>query len=207
MKKLMAAMTIPCLISFLTACGTNKLTIESKDKKALVYIYDAETKKETSLKNTPVTIEHDEIKKKAGNSDFGLLKVVKFNHLPTYILIPTAWGISGNINVDLAQIDSKHFKELAQKDYTDNLSNIIFDFLKVQTSLGSKDYPQAKKELDEVEKKYGEISPLHVLKGNYYISVKDYQNALVSYRKAYRQYPKDKNIEKAIRFLENYKQR
>jgi len=188
-----------------TSCATSGVRVESRTKGAVLYLYDAGTKKEHKIGYTPKIISQKILKKASGPANFTVLKLDKFGYLPAYIFVPSGWKFSGKLNVALTRVDSTYFKQLSKQDYIERISKIIFEFLKIQSYIESGKLEAAKKTIDFVEKEYGDIPPLQVLKGNYYLSIKDYPTALLSYKRAYRLYPRDEEIRKAILFLESKK--
>ena len=191
------------LLHIITSCASSGIRIRSKNKGAFLYIYNSKTKKEEKIGTSPMTVSQDRMYNAAGDNDFALLKMSKFGYLPVYIFIPTDWDIEGQVNIDLTKVDAPYFKQLSKKDYIDKMSKIVFDFLKIQSYIESNDLSSAKRALASAEKEYGEIPPLYVLKGNYYMQIQDFSNALLLYRRANKLYPRDENIKKAILFLES----
>ena len=198
--KIIAILIVGAIV---TSCATD-LKLNSNVREAQVYMYDTKLSQEKKLGTTPIVIKASALEEASAGNDFAFIRVSKFGYLPSIILVPVSWGVKGEVSVKLMAVNREYMSEQTRDDYQDTVSKIAFDFLKVQSLLESKKIGGAQKAMAKIKQEYGEIAPYYILQGNIHVAQKEYEKALLAYRRASRLYPKSKDIKKAINFLVNF---
>lgn len=162
---------------FTTTLYGEELKVNSNPEKADIYVKNALTKERVKIGKTPLEIGMSDIVTNFAKSSVFIVEIEKDGFEPYRVLLTRTGSndIEMNVNLDI----SKNIKIIKDLDF---LMTQLFD---VQRQIRSKDYVNAIRKLDILEKDFPHYSIIYELKGSAYYLTKDFNKALNFYRKAF----------------------
>ncbi|MBI2521474.1 MAG: hypothetical protein HYV97_13735 [Bdellovibrio sp.] len=153
------------------------LTITSNPEQADIFIKSTSNDPGVKIGRTPLKIPMNEVVNNFAKSNVFILEISK-EGFDSYRLLLTRTG-SNDIELSVNLEVSKNLKLVKDVDY------LVTQLFEVQRQIRIKDYVDALKRLDQLEKDFPHYSVVYELKASTYYLSKDFSKALSYYRKAF----------------------
>ncbi len=165
------------LLSLSYWCLAEDLTITSNPEQAEIFVKSSASDPGVKIGKTPLKIPMNEVVTNFAKSNVFILEINK-EGFDTYRVLLTRTG-SNDIELSVNMEVSKNLKLVKDVDY------LVTQLFEVQRQIRTKDYADALKKLDLLEKDFPHYSCVYELKGSAYYLSKDFSKALSYYRKAF----------------------
>ncbi|OFZ14260.1 MAG: hypothetical protein A2X86_05275 [Bdellovibrionales bacterium GWA2_49_15] len=158
-------------------CLAEELTVTSNPEQADIFIKTTSNDAGVKIGRTPLKIPMSEVVNNFAKSNVFILEISKEGFDPYRVLLTRTGSndIELSVNLDV----SKNLKLVKDVDY------LVTQLFEVQRQIRIKDYVDALKRLDILEKDFPHYSVVYELKASTYYLSKDFSKALSYYRKAF----------------------
>lgn len=183
------------ILAFITTgvLAQSKLSIKSQPPGAEIYIQSTNSKS-VRIGTTPYEADLNEIVNNYVKSNSFILELKKSGHNPYRLLIAKTAEADLELNANL-ELD----KAVSNIKDHDLLMNDLFN---VQKMVRGRNFVDALKQLDTLEKKHPQLSIIPEMKATTYYMNKDIENALSYYRKAFALNPDNSDAYRMKTYLE-----
>ncbi len=165
------------LTLFCRLCLAEELTITSNPEQAEIFIKSTNNDAGVKIGKTPLKIPMNEVVNNFAKSNVFILEISKEGFDPYRVLLTRTGSNDIELSVNLEV--SKNLKLVKDVDY------LVTQLFEVQRQIRTKDYVDALKRLDQLEKDFPHYSVVYELKASTYYLSKDFSKALSYYRKAF----------------------
>lgn len=172
------------LALLLACCGcvsVGKLTLQTKPAGADVMRWSEKGKRFVLVGKTPLVYSNQSA---ANRQAYLYIKIEKKEHAPLFLLIPSA--IRGVVlrRVSLKKIAGKPAEGGEQGGTSPAVSQASSDLLRVQSLLMTGEVDAVERALNDLGRRFEQVSGYHILKGNYYILKGRRRSALMAFQTA-----------------------
>jgi tetratricopeptide (TPR) repeat protein len=162
-----------------------EISVTSNPEQAEVYVKNTNTKERVKIGKTPIKMSMNDMVNNFARANVFMIEIEKEGFDP-YRILMTRTG-SNDIELLVNLEISKNMKLIKDLDY------LMSQLFEVQRQIRSKDYANAVKRLDELEKDFPHYSIIYELKGSAFYLDKQFKQALNYYRKAFSVNPENRD--------------
>lgn len=182
----------------LVSCGTHSVLVETDPVGADILLV-SKGKVPQKIGVTPMTLTEKEIP--IGREPI-MISVGKNGYVTESVIIPASTvtqstSVSFKMKTMQEALHDKGGNAVEQ-----NVDEVAKQVAQSMRLIGAKDYPSAERSLQVMITKYPQVSTFHALLGNVFYLQRDYDRALISYKKAYAIDPLSTDLDRMIKRIE-----
>lgn len=193
----LSACTATLLLLLMSSCA-HSLTIESSPGGAHIVALNEQGKRVADLGKTPTKI----------STSAAAIQVEATGYYPSLLLLPSGGqALRARYSIPLIQQSQQATEKVLFETQPDVLDTALIDVLTLQTLINENKLKDAEARIKQMGDRYAFVSVFHILKGHYYVAVKNVNAAKESFEKALELNPKNEEARSMLALLRSQRAR